>query len=164
MTKEDVIAQARELRQNDKFEESQELLLGLLEEHSDDPVVLFEVGGAYDVLDEPREAIPYYRKAIDAGLEDSDLHECLVCLGACQRMIGKFENAIETLEEAIEQFPDNNSSKVFLALTYYNDGQEDEAMKLLLNVLLTTTKDEDILEYADTLDYYKDNLDDIWDE
>lgn len=164
MTKEDVIVQARELRQNDELEESQQLLLGLLEEHGGDPVVLYEVGGAYDVLDEPKEAIPYYQKAIDAGLEDSDLQECFVCLGTCQRMVGDFEEAVATLAEAVAQFPDNNSGKVFLALAYYSDGQEDEGMKLLLDVLLTTTKDEDVLAYADALDYYKDNLDEVWDE
>ena len=164
MTKEDVIAKARELRRNDELEESQELLLGLLDEHGDDPTVLYEVGGAYDVLDEPKEAIPYYQKAIDAGLEDNDLQECLVCLGTCQRMIGKFEDAVSTLEEAVEQFPENNSGKVFLSLAYYSDGQEDEGMKLLLDVLLNTTKDEDVLAYADALDYYKDNLDEVWED
>ena len=164
MTKEDVIAKARELRRNDELEESQELLLGLLDEYGDDPTVLYEVGGAYDVLDEPKEAIPYYQQAIDAGLEESDLQECLVCLGTCQRMIGKFEDAVSTLEEAVEQFPDNNSGKVFLSLAYYSDGQEDEGMKLLLDVLLNTTKDEDVLAYADALDYYKDNLDEVWED
>ncbi len=164
MTKEDVIAQARELRRADELEESQELLLGLLEEYGDNPLVLYEVGGSYDVLDEPKEAIPYYRKAIDAGLEDDDLQECLVCLGTCQRMIGKFEDAVATLQQAVKQFPDNNSGKVFLALAYYSDGQEDEGMRLLLDVLLKTTKDEDVLAYADALDYYKDNLDEVWDE
>ncbi len=164
MTKEDVIKQARELRRADELEESQELLLGLLEEYGDDPLVLYEVGGSYDVLGEEKEAIPYYQQAIDAGLEGSDLQECLVCLGSSSRNIGKFEDAVEILQQAVEQFPDNNSGKVFLALAYYSDGQEDEAVSLLLDVLLKTTKDEDILAYADALDYYKDNLDEVWDE
>ncbi|MFQ5436261.1 MAG: tetratricopeptide repeat protein [Anaerolineae bacterium] len=164
MTKEEVIAQAREMRRADELEESQELLLGLLEEHDDDPLVLYEVGGSYDVLGDEKKAIPYYQQAIDAGLEGDDLQECLVCLGSSRRVIGQFEDAIETLQEAVAQFPDNNSGKVFLALAYYSDGQEDEAVSLLLDLLLQTTKDEDILAYADALDYYKDNLDEVWDE
>ncbi|MCA9922657.1 MAG: tetratricopeptide repeat protein, partial [Anaerolineales bacterium] len=101
MTKESVIEQARKLRRDDELEESQALLLSLLEEHEDDPLVLYEVGGSYDVLGEEKEAIPYYQKAVAAGLDGSDLQECLVCLGSCQRNIGDFEEAVETLQQAV---------------------------------------------------------------
>ncbi len=58
------IATARILRKQDELEESQELLLALLEEYPDQPLVLFEVGGSYDVMGEEELAIPYYRKAL----------------------------------------------------------------------------------------------------
>ena len=163
-SREDAIARARELRQADELEESQEILLDLLQQYPNDPVVLYEVGGSYDVLGEEPKAIPYYREAIEAGLEGSDLQECLVCLGSSQRVIGRFEEAVATLERTVEEFPDNNSGRVFLALAYYSNGQEDEAVRLLLDVLLQTTSDEDILAYSDSLEYYKDNLDEVWDE
>lgn len=162
--KQEAIAQARELRRADKLEESQEVLVALLDEHGDDPLVLFEVGGSYDVMGAESEAIPYYQRAIEAGLEGDDLQECLVCLGSIYRNVGEHELAIRTLERAVEQFPRRNSSRAFLALAYYSDGREDEAVSLLLDLLLKTTSDEDILAYADTLDYYKDNLDEVWDE
>jgi len=161
---EETIAQARELRRADKLEESQNILLELLEQHPDNPLVLFEVGGSFDVLGEEKQGIPYYLKAIKSGLDGDDLQECLVCLGSSYRLIGEFEKAIEALKKAVDQFPDNNSGQVFLALAYYSDGYEDEAVKILLDVLLKTTQDENILAYADTLDYYKDNLDEILDE
>lgn len=164
MTKEEIIAQAKELRREEKLEESQALLLELLEEHEDDPLVLFEVGGSYDVLGEEKNAIPYYERAIEEGLEGADLQECLVCLGSSHRVIGQFEKAVAVLERAVREFPENNSGRVFLALSYYSDGREDEAVSLLIDLLLKTTKDEDILAYADPLDYYKDNLDEVWDE
>ncbi len=162
--KETQIARAKELRRNDQLEESQELLLELLEEYDDDPTVLFEVGGSYDVLGEEREAIPYYRKAIDAGLEGDELTECLVCLGSSYRNVGQFEQAIATLEKGAEQFPEDNSMRVFLALAYYSDAREDESVSILLDVLLKTTNDKNILAFADALEYYKDNLDEVWDE
>lgn len=162
MDKEEAIARARELRQADDLEASQAILLDLLEEYPDDPLVLYEVGGSYDVLGDEPQAIPYYREAIAAGLEGDDLQECLVCLGSSQRVVGEFEAAVATLEKAVELFPDNNSGRVFLALAYYSDGQEDEAVRILLDLLLRTTNDPNILSYADTLDYYKDNLDEVW--
>ena len=44
-----------------------------MEEYPNHPLVLFEVGGSYDVMDEVEMAIPYYRRAIDAGLAGRDL-------------------------------------------------------------------------------------------
>lgn len=157
------ISKAKELRRADELDESQELLLSLLDEYPNDPQVLFEVGGAYDVLDEARIALSYYQKAIDAGLEGDSLEECLVCIGVCQRGLGEMSTAVATLEKAVAQFPDNNSSRVFLALAYYSDGQDDKAVQLLLDLLITTTQDPEILEFAGVFDYYKDNLDEVWD-
>jgi tetratricopeptide (TPR) repeat protein len=153
------IEQAWALREADKLEESQELLLKLLEERPDDPFVLFEVGGSYDVMGREDKAIPYYHKAIDEGLMGDDLQECLVCLGSSLRVIGKTGQAIEALEEAVEDFPDDNSGRAFLALAYYSDGRYHDAVKLLLELLLETSEDEDILAYEEPLTYYKDNLD-----
>lgn len=161
---EETIARAKKLRQEDQLEASQELLLELLAQHPNNPLVLHEVGGSYDVMGEEKQAIPYYQKAIKAGLDGDDLQECLVCLGSSQRNVGDFEDAVTVLEKAVAQFPDNNSGKVFLALAYYSDAREDEAVRLLLELLLETTSDEDILAYADPLDYYKDNLDEVWDD
>lgn len=159
----ETIAHAKELRQADELDESQELLLKLLDEYPDDPQVLFEVGGAYDVLEEARVALSFYQKAIDAGLEGESLEECMVCIGVCQRGLGEMSTAVATLEKAVEQFPNNNSSRVFLALAYYSDGQDDKAVELLLDLLITTTQDAEILEFAGVFDYYKDNLDEVWD-
>lgn len=164
MTRDETIARARELRQADELEESQALLLELLNQYPKDPLVLYEVGGSYDVLGEEKQAIPYYRHAVAAGLDGADLQECLVCLGSCQRNIGDFAEAVETLQTAVKKFPDDNSGKVFLALAYYSDAQEDKAVQLLIDVLLKTTSDEQILAYSDALDFYKDHLDDVWDE
>ncbi len=161
---EETIARAKELRREDELEASQELLLTLLEEHPNDSLVLYEVGGSYDVMGEEKQAIPFYQKAIQAGLDGDDLQECYVCLGSSQRNIGRFEAAIDTLEKVVDEYPDNNSGKVFLALAYYSEGREDEAVQLLLELLLKTTNDKNILAYADPLDYYKDNLDEVWDD
>lgn len=161
---EETIARAKKLRRQDDLEASQEILLNLLAQHPNNPLVLHEVGGSYDVMGEEKQAIPYYQKAIKAGLEGANLQECLVCLGSSQRNVGDFEDAITTLEKVVAQFPDNNSGKVFLALAYYSEAREDEAVRLLLELLLETTNDENILAYADPLDYYKDNLDEVWDD
>ncbi len=158
-----VIEEARALRRADELEASQEQLLALMEQHPDHPLVLFEVGGSYDVMGEEEMAIPYYRRAIAAGLEGNDLQECLVCLGSTLRVVGENEDAVAILEQAVEEFPERNSGRVFLALAHYSNGDAELALSSLLSLLLETTRDEDILAYADVLDYYKDNLDESLD-
>ncbi len=158
------IEEARALRRADELEASQGHLLALMEEYPDHPLVLFEVGGSYDVMGEEEMAIPYYRRAIEAGLDGNDLQECLVCLGSTLRVVGEYEDAVSILEQAVEEFPERNSARVFLALAHYSNDDPAQAVSDLLALLLETTGDEDILAYADALDYYKDNLDESLDD
>jgi len=158
------LEEARKLRDEDELEASQEILLALLEDHSDNATVLYEVGGSYDVLGEERDAISYYEKAVEADLEGDDLQECLICLGSCNRVIGEFEDSVQWLETAVKQFPDNKSGHVFLSLAYYSNDQKEDAMRTLMEVLLETTENEDIQSYADVFEFYKDNLEEVWDE
>jgi tetratricopeptide (TPR) repeat protein len=164
MDKVETLTRAKELRQSDKLEESQDLLLSLLEEYPEDPQVLFEVGGAYDVMGWENLAIPYYQDSVTQGLEGPELQECLVCLGSSLRLVGETDEAVSTLLKATEQFPENNSGRAFLALAYYSNEQYEESVRLLLELLLETTEDADILAYKDALDFYKDNLDEVWEE
>ena len=163
-SKEAKIVRARELRKQDELEASQALLLDLLAEYPEDPLVLFEVGGSYDVLGEEQEAIEYYEEAIEEGLSGDDLQECLVCLGNCYRILGESGQAVKALETAVSQFPDNKSGHAFLALAYYSDDRKETAVRTLLELLLETTQDENIRAYADVLEFYKDNLDTVWEE
>ena len=162
MNKDETIERARELRGNDELEASLELLLPLLEESRDDALVLFEVGGAYDILGMAPEAIPYYEKAIENGLDDPELEECYVCLGTSHRVIGEFEDSVDVLEKAVERYPESYGAKAFLSIAYYGNGQYAESVQMLMETLLDTTADEEIQSYSETLDYFKNNLDEVW--
>ena len=163
MDKNSTLRKARSLRQDDRLEESNELLLTLISEYPDDPQVLFEVGGSYDLLELANDAIPHYRRAIDKGLTGADLQECYICIGICQRAVGDFEEALDTFEEAADRFQEDNAIKAFLALALYSSGNDSEAVRHLLEILIETSSDPDIQTYNDTLDFYKDNLDEVWD-
>lgn len=157
-----MLADARELRRQDELEESQALLISLLEKYPENPTILFEVGGSFDVLGDTDEAISYYEDAIEMGLDGPDLQECMICLGISYRGIGNAQHAVEILEDAALKFPGDSSVKAFLALSYYSNEQYSDAVQLLLELILNTTSDEQILAFADTLEYYKENLDEVW--
>jgi len=159
---EQTLVKAKELRNEDQLEESLELLEKLLQEYPDNPMVLFEVGGAYDVLGEEIDAIPHYMRSVAEGLEGDNLEECLICLGSCHRAIGEFQEAVEVLETYIERFPEKKAGLPFLAIAYYSNNQYEEAVALLLDLVLDTTSDEDILAFAGPIDYYRENLNEVW--
>lgn len=163
MDKEATLEKIRDLQDEDELEESLTLLLSLLEQYPEDPQILFEIGGVYDLLGSANDAIPYYRQAIDQGLEGSDLQECYICIGICQRAVGDYPESLETLEEAARLFPDDNSIKAFLSLSHYSNNQYHDAIQILLDILLQTSADDAIRDYSDTLEFYKDHLDEIWD-
>ncbi len=152
------IQEARKLRRDDDLGASQELLLALLDDYEKHPLVLFEVGGSYDVLGDEEKAIPYYRRAVAAGLEGDDLQECLICLGNTLGIVGDLDESVTVLESALKKFPDRPSNRVFLALAYHYNNQPDDAVGTLLDVILRTTEDADIQAYAGTLEYYRDEL------
>lgn len=152
------VTEARSLRREDDLEESQALLLDLLEEYPHHPLVLFEVGGSYDVMGEEELAIPYYRNAITEGLSGDDRQECLVCLGSSLRVVGEAEEAVDVLRQAVEEYPDRPSARVFLALALQADGDVNEAVAALLDVILETTTDEDIKAFSGAIEYYRDEL------
>lgn len=154
------IEEARALRRADELEASQQMLLQLLDDNPKHPLVLFEVGGSYDVGGEEEKAIPYYRRAIAAGLKGDDLQECLICLGNTLGIVGEFDESVKVLESAQKRFPDRPSTRIFLALAYHYNNQPDDAVGTLLDVILTTTDDPDIQSYAGTLEYYRDELTD----
>ena len=156
------LARAKELRNEDELEESLSLLESLLEENPDNPQVLFEVGGAYDLLGEEVDAIPHYKRAIEEGLDGDDLEECLICLGSCHRAIGEFQEAVDVLEAFMDRFPEKKSGLPFLAIAYYSNHQYEDAVCLLLDTLLETTSDEGIISFAGPLEYYSENLNEVW--
>ena len=138
------------------------MLLALLEENEKHPLVLFEVGGSYDVLGDEEKAIPYYRRAVSAGLEGEDLQECLICLGNTLGIVGELDESVTVLESARKQFPDKPSTRIFLALAYHYNNQPDDAVGTLLDVILHTSEDPDIQAFAGTLEYYRDELSDVY--
>jgi tetratricopeptide (TPR) repeat protein len=162
MDLETTIAKAKALRKEDELEQSLELLESLLAEYPDNPQVIFEVGGAFDVLGEEAEAIPHYKRAIEEGLEGDDLEECLICLGSCHRAIGEFQEAVDVLEAYLDRFPERRSGHPFLAIAYYSNHQYEDAVSLLLDTLLETTSDEGILSFAGPLEYFSGNLNEVW--
>ena len=90
---------------------------------------------AHDTAGRESEAIPEYRAAIDAGLEDDDLLAALLGLGSSLRNVGELEESEHVLRQAVTRFPDHAALRVFLALTRWSSGHREDAFRELLEGL-----------------------------
>ncbi|MEH7225336.1 tetratricopeptide repeat protein [Bacillus sp. JJ1566] len=153
---------ALELRKEGRLKESNELLMGLVKESPEDSQLNYQVAWSFDVLGLESEAVPYYEKAIELGLQNEDLEGALLGLGSTYRTLGEYEKSEETLLKGIEKFPENHAMKAFYAMALYNLGRHQEAMGLLLKSLAGTSSDASILAYKKAIVFYSDKLDTVW--
>jgi len=108
---------------------------GLLAEHPDHPVLVYEVAGAYDTAGEEETARGYYERALALGLEGDVLRRCLCHYGSTLRWLGDLPASLEVLDRARREFPASDAVRVFRALTLNDAGRTDEAVAELLTVV-----------------------------
>lgn len=156
------LAFAIQLREAEKHAEARQLLLDLHAQFPEDPHVNYQCAWIHDLLGLEREAIPFYEKAIQAGLSGEELQSALLGMGSTYRCIGEYQKAIEIFQQALSLFPDSHEFKVFLGMAYYNIGRYSTAMELLLNTLADTSSDAGVLRYQRAIRFYSDKLNQIW--
>ncbi|MBO1580531.1 tetratricopeptide repeat protein [Bacillus sp. XF8] len=151
---EQLLKQAIQFRDEKKYEESRDILIGLANS-TQDPEIFYQCAWTHDAMGLETEAVPYYEKAISNGLTGESLCGAYIGLGSTYRSIGEYDKAIVTLEDGLKQFPDNDAMKVFLSIAKYNVKAYEEAMKLLIE---TVVKLENVKEYEGAILFYKDHL------
>jgi tetratricopeptide (TPR) repeat protein len=161
-TLQEKLASAVHLREIEKHQEARQLLLELHNEYPNDPQVNYQCAWIHDLLGLEREAIPFYEKAIRAGLNGADLKSALLGMGSTYRCIGDYQKSIDTFQQALKLFPNAHEFNVFLAMAYYNIGEHDKAMELLLTSLVNTSNDEGVLRYQRAIRFYSDKLNQTW--
>lgn len=158
----DRLKRAIALREQGRDIEARTLLLALHHDAPGDARVNLQCAWIHDKLGLESEAVPFYEQAIAAGLEHDDLHHALLGLGSTYRALGRYDDAVQTLTRAAEEFPDDRGIQVFLAMAEYNAGAAKEAVERLLSLLIETTKDPAISAYLPALTEYAADLDRTW--
>ncbi|MDP5273277.1 tetratricopeptide repeat protein [Chengkuizengella axinellae] len=150
------------LRELGKYEESNLLLLQMVEEQPNDASIHYQVAWSFDVMEKEREAVPYYEKAISLGLAKEELKDAYLGLGSTYRTLGEYEKSKRIFQMAIEEFPSYRALKVFYSMTLFNLAHHDEAMEILLNNIVETTNDASIIDYKRAIHFYSDKLSRVW--
>jgi tetratricopeptide (TPR) repeat protein len=149
---------AIEYRELGKYEKSKEILLDLVS-LSTNPEVFYQCAWTHDVLGLESNAIIYYEKAIALGLVGDDLLGCYIGLGSSLRCTGQYQKANDVFAEALLKFEENDVLKTFLAMTKYNLEEYEDAMKLLLSIVV---KVEGVKKFEKAIGFYRHHLNDIY--
>ncbi len=153
-----------QLRKEGKLEVAIQVMGRLLEQEPNNATYQYQMAWCNDSLGNEKAAVPFYKRAIELGLPPEQLKGAYLGLGSTYRTLGQYEESRKVLSDGIQEFPDNNELKVFYAMTLYNLGEHNEAMQHLLYVITNTTNDEEVLKYKRAIDFYKERLDEVWDQ
>ena len=157
-----LLQQAIHLRTEGKLQESNRLLLTLVEENPNDANINYQCAWSFDVLGQESEAVPYYKMAIQGNLNEEDLANAYLGLGSTYRALGEYENSKHTLEKGLRRFPHNLAIQVFYAMTLFNLNEHERSMELLLKNLAATSSDPQIQKFKDAIAFYSDKLNEVW--
>ncbi|MDI3387927.1 tetratricopeptide repeat protein [Streptomyces sp. B-S-A8] len=154
------LAEAVRLRESGRPDEARERLIVLAEELPDDAQVAYQTAWVHDTLGLEAEAVPHYRRAlgISGGLSADDRANALLGLGSTYRVLGQYEQSVETLTAASTEFPENGALKAFLAMALFNVGRHHDAMELLLTLVAATSDDPNVAEYRPAIQHYAQDL------
>ena len=119
----------------------------LLTQDPEHPVLLYEVGGAYDTAGQEERAAAFYQRAMDRGLGGDVRRRCLIQYGSTLRNLERFDESVALLEEARTQFPASDAVRTFLALSLHAAGRSDAAVAELLTLVADRLDGADISRY-----------------
>ncbi len=149
-------------REAGRLDEARAILADLHSAHPDDATVNLQCAWIHDKLGLEAEAVPYYERAIEVGLEGDDLKDAFLGLGSTYRALGRYRDAVRILDRGVEEFPADPAMRVFRAMAWYNVGRAKQACESLLSVMATTEQPEQIARYRGAISEYARDLDRTW--
>ena len=158
----DKLLKAIQLRKENKPDQAMLLLQELLNSNPDDPNINYQMAWTCDFIGKESEAVPFYKKAIDKGLSGEDRKGAILGLGSTYRCLGEYEKSLKIFDQAVVEFADDRSLKVFRALTLFNLGKYEDSVGELLLQLLDATNDQSIKLYDKALRFYSNKLNEAW--
>lgn len=108
------------------------------------------------------EAIPFYIKSLELGLRGQSRRDAFLGIASTYRSLGNYSESKRFFEQGIAEFPEYRPYYVFLALTENNLGNSDKSIKLLVEQLLATSSDKDIVSYKRALEFYATRLNEVF--
>jgi tetratricopeptide (TPR) repeat protein len=109
---------------------------------------------AHDKEGREREAARYYDQAYQMGVPEPIRKRFLVGYGSTLRNVGRADDAVGVLSQAVVDYPDYPALRAFLSLALLDAGHPKAAVAAMLGVALDTAKDGVFEGYERALSEY----------
>jgi tetratricopeptide (TPR) repeat protein len=119
----------------------------LLNEHPDNARLVYEVGGAYDTAGHEQAAVEYYTRALELGLDPDARRRCLLQFASTLRNLDRVDDSLAMFDQAIAEYPDSPSLKVFKAPTLHASDRANAGSALLLTTIADHLESPEIARY-----------------
>jgi tetratricopeptide (TPR) repeat protein len=153
------LKKAIQLREEGHYESSKTILLALVTQSPSNAAYHYHCAWTHDAMGLERDAVQFYEKAMQCGLEGEDLAGAYLGLGSTLRGLGHYEQSEKILSEGFEKFPEKKSIETFLAMALYNRAKYKESVSRLLKILIATSADKDITQFGRAILHYAADLD-----
>ncbi len=153
------VARAAQLRADGRHEQAAALLGRLTRENPSHAVAHYQMAWLLDAQGQESDAVPYYERALELGLDGDDKRGAMLGLGSTYRVLGRYTESERLLKRGADAFPGDTSFSVFRAMALYNLARHEEAMQVLLHVVAATSTDPQVLRYARAIRQYAGELD-----
>ncbi|MFE2286462.1 tetratricopeptide repeat protein [Streptomyces sp. NPDC059443] len=150
---------AIELRDTEQFEQSCTQFQNLVRRFPDHAELNFQAAWSHDRAGLQKVACGYYEQALKLpDLSKEDRQEAMLGLGSTYRVLGRHEESVAILEQAVREFSETAALRAFLAISYFSAGFQEKALGVLLNVLADTSSDPSVGEYLRPIRQYADEF------
>ncbi len=146
------------LRQQGRHEQGRILAVEIAGASPEDALVQYEAACVHDYLGLEAEAVPYYVRAIELGLPAEELRGAYLGLGSTYRVLGRYKQAIATLEKGLATFLGGREFIVFKAMAEHNAGRSKQAVEALLRVIAETSSDAQVQKFRRAIMLYAEDV------
>ncbi len=129
-------AQVRALRLAGNYDAHLPAALALVVTTPEDPLAQIEVAYGYDRAGRERDAIQHYERAHALGVPADERRRFLVGFGSTLRNVGRADDAVALLAQAVAEDPDYPAFGAFLALALLSAGHAKAAIAAMLGAAL----------------------------
>jgi predicted Zn-dependent protease len=152
------LAEVRALRDAGKHDEHLAAARALAAAEPSNVEAQLEAAYAHDRAEREREAIGYYDAAYRLGVPASEKHAFYVGFGSTLRNVGRADESVAVLAQAVAEEPDYAPFHAFLALALFSSGHPREALAAMLGVALEAARPGAFDRYERALGEYHREL------
>lgn len=104
--------------------------------------ILFELAGSWQIFGVPEQALPLYQRLMampkSQGLPPKDVPRLYTQMGATLRMLGKFAESLDIIDEGVTLFPDYRPLRAYRMFALHSAGFHQNAMTDALELMLAS--------------------------